>query len=115
MTRLTLALAGLVGCSGAWAEAIYLDCKTKNHDLMEQGGYDRMYVIDTGMQSASVHYDYGFMATGTARVTAGSFQISFYEVPKVEISRVSGKYLTEFDGSADSGECQSVDNPNLKF
>ena len=115
MIRSVIVVAALVACSGAWAEAIYLDCKTNNHDLAEQGGYDRMYVIDTERFSASVHYDYGFMATGTARVTAGSFQLSLNKLPTVEISRVSGNYLTEFDGLADSGECQSVDDPNLKF
>lgn len=75
-----------------------------------------MYVIDTLARKASVHYDYGYTATGNVDVTAGSFQPLFgVQLPIVEISRISGKYSTEFDGLADSGECRSVDNPNLKF
>ena len=117
--RFLIAIAALVACSGAWAEVIYLECETTNYDLVEQGGYDRVYVIDTLVRNASVHYDYGYMATGNAVVTAGTFQLHFLNsgsrLPMVEISRISGRYSTEVDGIADSGQCQTVDNPNIKF
>ena len=117
--KLLIAIAALVACSGAWAEVIYLECETTNYDLVEHGGYDRVYVIDTLARKASVHYDYGYTATGNVDVTAGSCQLLFLQsrpsLPMVEISRISGNYNTEFDGTADSGECQSVDNPSLKF
>ena len=121
MMRSLIAIAALMACSGAWAEVIYLECETTNHDLVEkgQGRYNRVYVIDTTQKDASVHYDYGYMATGKAVVTAGTFQLHFLNsgssLPMVEISRISGNYNTEFDGTADSGECQSVDNLNIKF
>ena len=119
MMRSLIAIAALVACSGAWAEVIYLECETTNYDLVEHGGYDRVYVIETLARKASVHYDYGYTATGNVDVTAGSFQLLFLKsrpsLPMVEISRISGKYSTEVDGIADSGQCQSVDNPNVKF
>ena len=121
MKRLLIAIAAMLACSGAWAEVIYLECETTNHDLVEkgQGRYNRVYVIDTTQKDASVHYDYGYMATGKAVVTAGTFRLHLFnsgsKLPMVEISRISGNYNTEFDGTADSGKCQSVDNPNIKF
>ena len=117
-SRLLVAVAALIACSGAWSEIIYLDCKTANRELTEQGGYDRVFVIDTITDKVSVHYDYGYMATGTVEIIAGSFQLSFPsepEIPDVEISRVTGKYRTTFVGSADLGQCQSADPANLKF
>lgn len=108
-----IAAAALVACSSAWAEVVYLDCKTTNPDAT-----DRVYVVDTQRMTGSVHYDYGYVATGNARVTAGSFQLTFgpsAEVPEVEISRVSGKYRTEFMSKADSGECVRAEKPNFKF
>ena len=116
--NLVTAVAALVTCSGAWSEIIYLDCQTTNRELTEQGGYDRVFVIDTITDKVFVHYDYGYMATGTVEVIAGSFQLSFPsepEIPDVEISRVTGKYRTTFVGSPDVGQCQGVDSANLKF
>lgn len=117
--KLLVAVVALIACSGAWAEVIYLECETTNYDLVEQGGYDRVYVIDTLARNASVHYDYGYTATGSVGVTAGSFQLLFLQsrpsLPMVEISRISGKYSTEVDGKADSGQCHTVDHPNIKF
>ena len=111
--KLLTAIAALVACSGAWAEIIYLDCKTNSAEAS-----DRTYVVDTKFKNASVHYDYGYAATGTAIVTAGSFQLSFgskRELPKVEISRVSGRYRTEINGLGDTGECERVEKPNFRF
>ena len=107
------AAAALVACSSPWAEVVYLDCKTTNPDAT-----DRVYVVDTQRMTGSVHYDYGYVATGNARVTAGSFQLTFKsnaEVADVEISRVSGKYRTELMSKADSGECVRAEKPNFKF
>ena len=106
-------VAAMLPFSGAWAEIIYLDCKTNSADAS-----DRTYVVDTKLQNASVHYDYGYAATGTAIVTAGSFQLSFgsnRELPKVEISRVTGRYRTEINGLGDTGDCHRVENPNFRF
>lgn len=117
-SKLLIAIAALVACSGAWSEIIYLDCETTNSELTEQGGYDRVFVINTITDEVSVHYDYGYMATGTVEEIAGSFQLLFpseREIDDVEISRVTGKYRTYFSGSPDIGACQSGDETNLKF
>lgn len=123
MLRSVIAVAALVACSGAWSEIIYLDCKTSNRELIDQGGYDRMYVIDTVQKTSSVHYDYGFFSgDGKVEVSAGAFSLFIWNSEvrpsarmNIKISRVTGKYSTEFNGLADSGECQRVDNPKLKF
>ena len=44
-SRLLVAVAALIACSGAWSEIIYLDCKTTNRELTEQGGYDRVFAL----------------------------------------------------------------------
>ena len=43
------AATALTACSSAWAEVVYLDCKTTNPDAT-----DRVYVVDTQRMTGSV-------------------------------------------------------------